>query len=60
MSSFLIINKERGMLCLGANKLSLKEESILNIALNIISFNYIPNINSFILYNNYILCKLGV
>ena len=60
MSSFLIMDREQGMLCLGANRLSLKEKGILGIALDIISFNCVPNINSFVLYYNYMLCELGV
>jgi hypothetical protein len=60
MSSFLIIDRERGILYLGINRLSLREEGALGIALNVISFNYIPNINSFILYYNYVLCELGI
>jgi hypothetical protein len=60
MSGFLVIEGERGMLYLGAKGLSLREEGALDIALDVTSFNYIPNINSFILYNNYVLYKLNI
>jgi hypothetical protein len=48
MFHFLIIKGERGILCLSIKRLSLREEDILNIALDVISFNYIPYFNSFI------------
>jgi hypothetical protein len=60
MSSFLIIEGERGILCLGAKGLSLKEEGVLSIALDVTSFDYILNINSFMLCNNYVLYKLNI
>jgi hypothetical protein len=49
MSGFLVIEEEQGILCLGAKGLFLREEGVLGIALDVIFFNYIPNINSFIL-----------
>jgi hypothetical protein len=60
MSSFLIIEGERGILCLSIKGLSFREEDMLSIVLDVTSFNYILNINSFILYNNYILYKLNI
>jgi hypothetical protein len=60
MSSFLIIKGERSILCLGVKGLSLREEGALNIALDVTSFNYIPNINSFVLCNNRVLYKLNI
>ena len=60
MSGFFIIEGERGILCLGVKELSLREEGALNIALDVTSFNYILNINSFILYNNRVLYKLNI
>jgi hypothetical protein len=48
------------MLCLSVNGLSLREKGALSIALDIISFNYISNIDSFILCYNCVLCELGV
>jgi hypothetical protein len=60
MSGFFIIEGEQGILCLGVKGLSLREEGALNIALDVTSFNYIPDINSFILYNNCVLCKLNI
>ena len=60
MSSFLIIEGERGILYLDIKGLSLREECALSIALDMTSFNYIFNINSFVLYNNYMLYKLNI
>ena len=60
MSGFLVVEEEQGILCLGVKGLSLREEGALSIALDVTSFNYIPNINSFILYNNYMLYKLNI
>ena len=60
MSGFLIIKEEQGILYLSAKGLSLREEGALSIALDITSFNYIPNINSFMLYNNRVLYKLNI
>jgi hypothetical protein len=58
MSGFLIVEGEQGMLCLGIKGLSLKEEGALGIASNMVSFNCVLDIDSFILYDNYMLCKL--
>ena len=60
MFSFLIIKEERGILCLDVKGLSFREEGTLNIVLDVTSFNYISNINSFVLYNNYVLCELNI
>ena len=60
MSGFLVIEGEQGILYLGAKGLSLREEDALGLALDVTSFNYIPNINSFILYNNRMLYKLNI
>jgi hypothetical protein len=60
MSGFFIIEGERGILYLGAKGLSLREEGALSLALNVTSFNYILNIDSFVLYNNYVLYKLNI
>jgi hypothetical protein len=50
MSGFLVVEGERGILYLGAKGLFLGEEGILGVASDMISFNYIPNINSFVLH----------
>jgi hypothetical protein len=55
MSGFLVIEGERGILCLGVKGLFLREEGALGVALDVISFDYIPNINFFVLYK---LCAL--
>jgi hypothetical protein len=55
MSGFLVIEGEQGILCLGAKGLFLGEEGVLGVASDVISFNYIPNINSFVLYKLYTL-----
>jgi hypothetical protein len=60
MSSFLVVEGERGILCLGIKGLSLREKSVLSIALDVTSFNYIPNIDSFVLCNNCVLCELNI
>jgi hypothetical protein len=58
MSGFLIVEGEQGMLCLGVKGLFLKEEGVLNIAFNIVSFNCVLDIDSSMLYNDYVLCEL--
>ena len=60
MSGFLIVEGERGILCLGAKGLSLREEGALGIALDVTSFDYIPDIDSFMLCNNRMLYKLNI
>jgi hypothetical protein len=60
MSGLLIIEGEQGMLCLGAKGLSLREEGVLSVALDVTFFNYIPNIDSFMLCNNRVLYKLNI
>jgi hypothetical protein len=52
MSGFLVIKEEQGILCLSIKGLFLREEGALGVALDVISFNYIPNINSFVLYKS--------
>jgi hypothetical protein len=60
MSGFLIIKRERSILCLSIKELFLKKESALSVALDVISFNYILDIDSFILCLNYVFYKLGI
>ena len=60
MSSFLVVEGEQGILYLGAKGLSLREEGVLGLALDVTSFDYIPNINSFMLYNDRMLYKLNI
>jgi hypothetical protein len=60
MSGFLVVEGERGILYLGIKRLFLGEEGALGVASDVISFNYIPDINSFILCLNYVVCELGI
>jgi hypothetical protein len=60
MSSFLVVEGEWGILCLGIKGLFLREEDALGVALDVISFNHIPNIDSFVLCLNYVFYKLGI
>jgi hypothetical protein len=49
MSGFLVVEGERGMLCLGAKGLFLGEEGALGVASDVISFDCVPDIDSFVL-----------
>jgi len=60
MSGFLVVEEEQGILCLGVKGLSLREEGALGVALDVTSFDCVPNIDSFILYDNYVLCELNI
>jgi hypothetical protein len=60
MSGFLVVEGERGMLCLGAKGLSLREEGALGVALDVTSFDCVPDIDSFVLCDNRVLCELNI
>jgi hypothetical protein len=60
MSGFLVIKGEQGILYLGIKGLFLGEEGALGVALDVISFNCVPNINSFVLCLDYVVCELGI
>jgi hypothetical protein len=58
MSGFLVVEGERGMLCLGAKGLSLEEEGALGVASNVVSFDCVLDIDSSMLYDDRVLCEL--
>jgi hypothetical protein len=60
MSGLLVVEGERGILCLGAKGLSLREEGVLGVALDVTFFDCVPDIDSFVLYNNRVLCELNI
>jgi hypothetical protein len=60
MSGFLVVEGERGMLCLGIKGLFLGEEGALGVASDVISFNCVPDIDSFVLCLDCVVCELGI
>jgi len=60
MSGFFVVEGERGILCLGAKGFSLEGEGTLGVALDVISFDCVPDINPFVLCHGRVLCELGI